>query len=288
VAGRDGARHRHLFGVDDLGVRLQDGTVGFEQRESLVDHVALERGIARATQRSAQGEFAVQRSRRCHFLGNIAHRGQHDSGQTSGFKDVGERTHGTRAQRSNRSEENDVDCVCEQLLGACWASVEPQFRHGVGLVACEGKVARCDIADDVCGRHFFEPVDWVHHVDVELEATVVKVRAPMAHDHVSVATVERTEPNIGLRKAILVGSMQRRRGHDGNPRLRKRFAERSEGRLFKDRHFLLGSKCSHGGIASRWGGHRCVPIICRYNTRKVPHHPLPKNFTPRLRAPEDL
>ena len=46
---------------------------------------------------------------RCGVLDLVALRTERDRGQPLGLEDVGERTHGTRAQRSNRREQDDVD-----------------------------------------------------------------------------------------------------------------------------------------------------------------------------------
>ena len=199
----------HFVCFDNLRMCLKDWSVGVEERKGSSEYLALERRVARNTQGPSQRKLAIQRSGRRHLLGNIAHGSQHHGGQTSGFKDVGERTHGTRAQRSNRGEQDNIDLVCQELLRGRRAGVEPKFRHGVGLVASEREVTRCNIANHSRGGQFFESVDRIHHVEIQLKATVVKVWAPMTHDHVAVFTIESTEPGIGSGKSFLVGTMKR-------------------------------------------------------------------------------
>ena len=82
-------------------------------------------GVERLPHRPAQWEVHVECARRTHFLHDKAHGCQYDSGQSCGFENMGKRTHGTRAEGSDRCQENDVDTIFEHLLCAGWAGVQP-------------------------------------------------------------------------------------------------------------------------------------------------------------------
>ena len=118
-AGRHAAAEGLFLADHDFGVFFEDGT-GFplEQGECSAQDVVLEVGIVGLAQRSTERELAVQDSRRAHSLADCANRGDRHGGQAGGLEDVGQRTHGTRAERSNRSEEYNVNAVGLELGGA--------------------------------------------------------------------------------------------------------------------------------------------------------------------------
>ena len=97
----------------------------------------LEFGVVGHAQRATQGELAIQHPGNIHPLSHCPHRGQHHGGDPGFFQYVGQRTHGARAQRSNRGQDGHVHPVGPQLGGRSRAGVEAHLRHRVGLVAGE-------------------------------------------------------------------------------------------------------------------------------------------------------
>ena len=106
----------------------------------------LELGIARLAERSPEREVTPQTSGRSRTFDLLADRSEGDSGNPLSLEDMGERTHGTRAQRSNRSEEHDVDALIAQELGAGRSGVHADGRQGE-LVAGIGKMLVGHAAD---------------------------------------------------------------------------------------------------------------------------------------------
>ena len=90
---------------------------GVEQGERTGEHVVLELGILWLAERTPEGEVTPECTRRLGPLDDRQGRGQRDGGDAGCFEDVGEHTHGARAERSNGGEEHDVDAV--GLQGRC-------------------------------------------------------------------------------------------------------------------------------------------------------------------------
>ena len=121
---------------DDFVEHLEDGTVGFEQREGVRQHSALKLRVTRLTEWAAQagshtkGRAGERCSRVC-----LRIRTECNGGDTGSFKDVCERTHGTRAKRSNGCvSKTDVDALLLQPLGASRTGVHSNCAE-VELVA---------------------------------------------------------------------------------------------------------------------------------------------------------
>ena len=188
---------RHFVGDDHLRMIGQDRGLGIQQGQGLHQDVPLEVRVGRLTQRPSERELAVQRPRRVHPLDNVAHGGQHDRRQSGGLENVGERTHGTRAERSDRGEEDHVHPVGDQFGGAGRTAVQANLGDRVGLVAGEREVPGGHLADDPLVGQLTEAVDGIRHVGVDRVAHPVEVGAPVTQQQVPVLRRERPEGRIG-------------------------------------------------------------------------------------------
>ena len=134
----------------------------------------------RAAERTTEREVAPQPSGWCGVLDLLALRTERDGGQALGLEDVGERTHGTRAQRSNGCEQHDVDAVLAQQPcrrpGRCRGA--PRDRSN--WLPAYDRCSVDDRADRAVGRQLVEPVEREHDVHVVAEPDGVEVRAPVA------------------------------------------------------------------------------------------------------------
>lgn len=108
-----------------------------EERKCSSKNIVLELCVTGLAERAAQRELAVQGARWRNLDGHLTNRRQHDRRDSCSFEHVGEHTHGARTQRSNRSQDHDVDTVGEQHGRRCGSGVEPDRRDVVGLVASE-------------------------------------------------------------------------------------------------------------------------------------------------------
>ena len=104
-------------------------------------NVPLEVWVTRLPQWPAQRKFAIQRPGRVHSLNDVAHSGQHHCGQPRCLKNVGERTHGTRAERSDRGEKNHVHLIGDQFGGTSWTTVQANLSNRVRLVTSKREVS---------------------------------------------------------------------------------------------------------------------------------------------------
>jgi hypothetical protein len=94
-----------------LGEHRHLGARSVEEAERRVEHAVLERRVEGPSERPAEGELAVEGTGRPSALGLAEDTHQADGGQASSLEDVGERAHGARAHRSDRSEQDQVDAV---------------------------------------------------------------------------------------------------------------------------------------------------------------------------------
>ena len=110
------ARQRLVGFVGDGLVEVDEhGNVdSWEQGECGGEHAVLEGGVAGAAEWSAEREIAVQHARWAGTFGLSAHQTDPDGRQAGGFEGMGERTHGARAQRSNRCQQHNIDTVGQQ------------------------------------------------------------------------------------------------------------------------------------------------------------------------------
>ena len=114
----------------------------FQQRERAAQHVVLELGIVGLAQRPTEWELTVQDARGLHSFGHPADRRDRHGGQAGSLEDVGERTHGTRAEGSNRGQEDDVHTVGLEFCGAGRTGIVPERGDIVGLIAGKRVVFR--------------------------------------------------------------------------------------------------------------------------------------------------
>ena len=117
--------------VDHVGMGLDDGDVDpVEERECAPDHIGLEGGVAGLSEWAAERELAVEEPWRLDVVGLAADQGDPDGGHAGCFEDSREHTHGARAKRSDRSEENDVDSVFSKHPGGGRSGVEEDRGEG--------------------------------------------------------------------------------------------------------------------------------------------------------------
>ena len=127
VPRRQGAGERRLISFDGVRMDLDDWLGCGNKREGPLENVALEPDIAGRSERTAEWELAVQHPRGSHSLDDRQVRAQDDRYESGGFKNMGERTHGTRTEWSNGCEHHHVDPGGEQALGTGWAGIEPNL-----------------------------------------------------------------------------------------------------------------------------------------------------------------
>ncbi len=135
----------------------EDGFGGVQQGERGVQHAVLELRIAWLAERSPKWEVTPQTAGRGRALDLLADRSEGDGGDPLSLENVGERTHGTRAQRSNRGKQNDVDALIAQELGASRPGVHADCRQ-VELVAGVGQMLIGHAADHAALGQFVESV----------------------------------------------------------------------------------------------------------------------------------
>jgi len=200
----------------------EDGFGGVQQGERDVEHAVLELRIARLAERPPEREVTPQTAGRGRALDLLTDRSEGDGGYPLSLEDMGERTHGTRAQRSNRGEQHDVDTLIAQELGASWPGVHADSRQ-VELVAGIGKMLIGHAADHVALGQLVESVHREHGVHVVGESRPVEVGTPVAGHVVASAVVEDAVTRVHDREVVLVGMMQRRGRHDRDRRISKRW-----------------------------------------------------------------
>ncbi len=209
----------------------------------------------RDAERAAEREIAEQPARGSGALDLTPHRTECDRGESFGFEDVGERTHGTRAERSDRGEQHHVDALLAQPTPTGRSAVETHPAQ-VELVAGIGQVPVGDGADDTLGGELVEAVEWEHDVHVVAEADRVEVGAPVTGDVVPPGPVEDAVAGVDAGEVVLVGMVQRRRGDQGHGRLGQGRRSRERGALEHRCLDVLGERLQvtvgHGGIPSSW------------------------------------
>ena len=121
-----------MFVGDGLRKVDQDRTGRLvQQGERRVQYPALDHRIPGTTQRPAQGEVAVQGPGWAGRDDLSADARKGDGGQSGVLQDRCERTHGTRAQRSDRGEQHQVHVVVEQCPGRRRTGVQSDRLEGV-------------------------------------------------------------------------------------------------------------------------------------------------------------
>jgi len=90
--------------------------VGIQQAERVGQHLVLELSVTRTAEWPTEREIAPQAAWRRSVGDLVSHRAKRNCCQALCLEDVGERTHGTRAQRSNRCQQNNIDTLFLQPL----------------------------------------------------------------------------------------------------------------------------------------------------------------------------
>jgi hypothetical protein len=251
VTRRQRARQRGVGFVDDCDREIfEHRYVGsLQETEGRGKHLMLKVGVVGSAERSAERELAVQHARCASAFGLTANETDADGGEAGLLEHVGERTHGARAERSNRSEENDPHAIVEQLLCGGRPGVETQRREVVvGLRAHERKMIRCDRTDHTPSGEFIKPVSRIGNIQICHEADPIEVHRCMGKHEVTLTTIERNEPLTVCPRPNAVGPEARRR-HDRNPGVRQWRRDHRNGRPEIERIDLVYTP-PHYGIAT--------------------------------------
>ena len=148
--------------------------------------------------------------------------GEGDRRDASLFDDVGERTHGARAERSNGGEKDDIDTIRRELGRGRWAGVVNDRGDIVGLVPSKRDMTISNRADRAVRRQLLKSIEREHDIVVEHESASVEVGAPVAGHVVATVAVEDPIARVHRIEVVLVGMVQRRRRDEGHGGLRKR------------------------------------------------------------------
>lgn len=112
----------------------------------MVQHAVLEFRIIGFAKRSSQGEITKKSSGRGGAFDLLANGAQGQRHQTGGFKDMSQRTHGTRAKRSDRGKEDNIHPLVLEQFGSRWAAVHAH-RAQVKLVTRVREMGAGHLAD---------------------------------------------------------------------------------------------------------------------------------------------
>lgn len=97
----------------------------------------LKLGIVGFTERPAKRKIADQTSRWRNLSNVNGDRSNREGRDAFGFEYVGERTDSTRAQRSDRGEDHQIDFIVFEQGGGSRTTVQAQARHGFVLITGE-------------------------------------------------------------------------------------------------------------------------------------------------------
>jgi len=95
---------------------LEHRPVGIEKAEGMVEHPMLKCGVSGSSKRPPEREVAEETARGRDADNLLTNQTDGERNEALGLKDVGERTHGTRAQRSYRGQQDDVYALFLQPL----------------------------------------------------------------------------------------------------------------------------------------------------------------------------
>ena len=90
-----------------------------------------------------------------------------------------ERTHRTRAERSDRGEQDDIDTLLTQERRSRRPPIEANLRQ-LPLVPGIGEMPIRHLADAALSRQLIESVDGKDHVQIHRHTSRIEIRAPMA------------------------------------------------------------------------------------------------------------
>ena len=168
--------------------------ITLEKGERRGEHPMLERWLTGAAERAAQREVAVQHPWRARPLGLAVDAADAYCRQTCGFEHVGERTHGARAEWSNRRQQDDIDTIVEQQLRCRRPCVESQGGQVVvRLRTHESDVSTSNRTDHTLCSELDKSVDRIHHVEVDRHTRTVEVRRRVSECQIASGAVEHNE-----------------------------------------------------------------------------------------------
>ena len=124
----------------------------------MLDDPALEGGIVRDPEWPTERKVTEQAPRRRRPVDLAADRTEGDGRHAGRFEDVRKRTDRTRAQWSDRGQQNDVHFVVGEKLSARRAAIHADGRE-IELIASEREVDVGDAADHAFGRHFLKAIN---------------------------------------------------------------------------------------------------------------------------------
>ena len=81
-------------------------------------------------QRSTYREVSMESSWNFHSFCHLFHWRQDDGCQPSGFKNVSQRTYGTRTEGSGTRKQYNIDPLIEHFSRTMGSGVQADFRHG--------------------------------------------------------------------------------------------------------------------------------------------------------------
>ena len=134
----------------------------------MLEHAVLEVGVAWPAERAPEGEVAPQPSWRRRVGDLVSLRTERHRRQTRPFEDVSERTHGTRAQRSNRRQQHHIDAVVLQPSGPGRPAVEAHPGQ-IELIASVGEVTVRNPSEGAARGKLVKTVNRKHDVQIERE-----------------------------------------------------------------------------------------------------------------------
>lgn len=114
------------------------------------EYAVLECSVIRLAEWSPQWEVAEETTRRRRVQHLLADRTHGNRRQTGSLKHVSKRTHGTRAERSDRGEQHDIDPLLAQERRTCRPAVHADLGQ-VPLVACVGQMLIGNLPNPAAG-----------------------------------------------------------------------------------------------------------------------------------------
>ena len=145
-----------------------------QKLKGVCQYTVLKIGVVGFTQRSSQREITEQAAGRRSIVDLLPNRAEGDRCDPCCLKNMCQRTDRTRAQRSDRCQENNVHFMIDQAFGCGGAAIHFYPRQ-VELIACDGEVNLRHSPDLACGGQFFQPVDGIDYVEVHGDAAGIKI-----------------------------------------------------------------------------------------------------------------
>ncbi len=216
-----------LGGLAETGDRGGSETGILEHAERGVEHVALERGVARPPERVPERERHEERTGRAYADRDLFEQLDRDGRDLPPLEFRRHQTDRLVAGRSDRNEESGVDPVVREdrcRLGSARADEAP----GGGDRSHEREMTRGDLADPSGGDQIFEPIEGKREVRIFRDPSVIERAATVAIDQPPEIASSRDQPvgkvaaaHGGVERGLPRGN-EPRRGDDGHPAPRQR------------------------------------------------------------------